>query len=349
MRTTQSSWSARQLPGLVGAMVALAGCGGGGGDANPVPPAPTLVITSSNADAVAHDAATGILALPISLLTPGRLTLAGGQVQRDGSSAWPLVTGRAISATGTSLDGSRKHALTVIGTGDLPCNFGGTLAITINDADSSGNETPGDIETLVYKKCVATATETYDGTMTLNVAQSSPSSATYRVTLSQLSYATPNHSLVLNGTYVGAMSESGSSVTINTMTVDGSVAVAVSTHVPFADTVTMRNGFVVQETYDSSVAAPPGSTVAGQSVTTASGTIESTTAGGAMVISAVANAPITKYSAESYPRSGAVKVTGKTGTLWLNALSATSVRVDLDSNDDGTLEATTGQTWDWAL
>jgi len=33
----------------------------------------------------------------------------------------------------------------------------------------------------------------------------------------------------------------------------------------------------------------------------------------------------------------------------LNVLSSDAVRLDLDANDDGTIESSTTQSWDWLL
>jgi hypothetical protein len=133
----------------------------------------------------------------------------------------------------------------------------------------------------------------------------------------------------------------------NTLTANGPIVVAVTTHLPFTDTVTLQNGFVVRESDDSSVAPPPGATQFGRTVSNAQGRLDSALAGGTVDVSTVVD--ISKYQAEAYPRSGTVQVKGKKGTLMLTALSADSVRLDLDANDDGSIESTATIKWDWLL
>jgi len=44
-----------------------------------------------------------------------------------------------------------------------------------------------------------------------------------------------------------------------------------------------------------------------------------------------------------------LKVAGKAGALSITALSVTSVCVDVDTNDDGAIEATSTPSWEWLL
>jgi hypothetical protein len=315
---------------MVGAIGAgLSACGGGGGDGQPPPP--TLEITAANHDAVSHFAAAGTLALSTALGTAGWNVNAAGRAQ-PAAWAWrPL-----------------KRALTiVVDTGDVPCNFGGTLSLTIDDRDNSGMESAGDVVTMVYKNCKGTASETQNGSVTLTVIESLPTSGSAWVSLAQYSQVTTKHSLTFNGTFRLDGSSPSDVLQNSTLTANGPVVVAVTTHLPFTDTVTLQNGFVVRESEDSSVAPPPGATQFGRTISNAQGRLDSALAGGTVDVSTVAD--ISKYQAEAYPRSGAVQVKGKKGTLMLTALSADSVRLDLDANDDGSIESTTAATWDWLL
>lgn len=109
------------------------------------------------------------------------------------------------------------------------------------------------------------------------------------------------------------------------------------------DTVTLLAGYNVTATYDSG-AVPPGGSVAGLSTLAVNGAISAASLGGTIVIST----PLTikQYDVDAYPREGQVQVRGaNNGLLVLTALSTTTVRVQLDANNDGTFEATKDVPW----
>jgi len=320
----------------------LGGCGGGGDGGLPGPgaTAPTLTITSLNSDAVGHFTAAGVLGLPIAWLSDAKVSLAGSGAASV-AVASPLAFLRQFRAGMANAGGDRKDALEVIDTGDVPCNFGGTVSATINDADNNGVESPGDVETVVFHNCIGSVNETYDGTVMMHVAEVTQDSSRYNVSLAQLSYVTPKHSLTFNGSYIAEVFAMTDSVQNTTYTVNGSVTIALATHVPFNDTVTLKDGFFLREQ------AGYGS---GQNLLSASGRIESTFAGVSVDVST--SSPLTtprSGQAGLYPASGVLKVAGKAGALSITALSVTSVCVDVDTNDDGAIEATSTPSWEWLL
>lgn len=72
-----------------------------------------------------------------------------------------------------------------------------------------------------------------------------------------------------------------------------------------------------------------------------SGTINSSKLGGTVTIST----PTTLRGAGSaYPSSGAIKITGANSSVTLTALGSTSVRVTVDSNNDGLIDSITDTT-----
>jgi hypothetical protein len=117
----------------------------------------------------------------------------------------------------------------------------------------------------------------------------------------------------------------------------------------FTDTVTLKNGFVSEATYEALAAPPPGSATPGRTLSTVTGSLESTVAGGVVEVSTDAGAPITTYDADSYPRSGVVQVRGINSRLLLTGLSTDAVRLDLDANGDGSFESSEVKAWDWLL
>ena len=82
-------------------------------------------------------------------------------------------------------------------------------------------------------------------------------------------------------------------------------------------------------------------------VVTVRGTINSTAAGGAFSVST--DAAIGRLYADPYPHEGQIRVAGDRGTMLVAPQSATQVRIDLDSNDDGTFESSEIEDWDWVL
>jgi hypothetical protein len=296
---------------------------------------PTLTVTAQNSDAVAHSTAAAVLALPIAWLSDAKVALTGGPA--SAGLKGPLAMLRQLRSGIASAD--RKQALQLLSTGDLPCNFGGTVSGTLDDTDNNGAESPGEVETLVFHNCVGSPNETYDGTVTMRVLDVGADSGSYDVTMSQLSYVTPAHSLMFNGMYRADISGLTSPVQNTTYTVNGSVTIKLATHVPFDDTVTLQNGFVLYEQIDYGL---------GQSSLSAAGGIDSASAGGSVGVSTV-SALTTFGQSGLYPTSGELKVVGKAGSLSIKVLSTSSVRIDVDTNDDGASEKSTTPSWEWVL
>jgi hypothetical protein len=122
-----------------------------------------------------------------------------------------------------------------------------------------------------------------------------------------------------------------------TSTASTPVRTALRTHL-FTDTVTLRQGFVEDATYDRGT---------GHTMSTVRGTIDSTAAGGAFSVST--DATIGRLDADPYPHEGQIRVAGDRGTMLIAPQSAAQVRIDLDSNDDGTFESSEIEDWDWLL
>jgi len=343
MTTKATTRSLVQLACAVSLAGGLYGCGGGGGGGgnatgDVVSSSPTLAITSQNSDAVGHFAAVAALGLQMSWGSSNSVSLTGG-LARSAAPGSRFALLQALHARFSNADGSRSQSLQVLESGEVPCsNAGGTMSITIDDADNNGAETPGDVETAVFKNCMLAPNETYDGTMRLDVADVTDASITYNVTLTQFSYGTPNHSLTFNGSYV-AQESLADPVLTTTLTANGAVTIAVATHAPYSDTLTLANGFVVREQMDYG---------ARRAALSVAGRVESASVGGSVDISA-ANLTTSTAAIGMYPDNGVLHVKGKVGALSITALSSASVCLDTDSNDDGLIESSKTQSWDWLL
>jgi hypothetical protein len=361
MTKNRIAWSAVQWGVMAALAGTLAGCGGGGGDAPPPPP--TLVLALANRDTVSHATAAGImsfastssipLAASSSVADRKSLQAAGFLTPSATTSRWVGLMLQSARASAASSTTGRAHPLAVIGPviDSSSCPFGGTTSTTLDDRDNSASLSVGDFATVVFNSCVVALGETLSGTATLAITGGSATSLTAGLTFTAFSDVTAQHSLTLNGSLLFSVSTPSSTVANFRTTANGPVVANVTTHLPFSDTVTLQSGFVTDENYDSSVPPPTGATgtTPGRTITTVQGRMASAAAGGTFDVSTLPGASLTKYSAEDYPRSGAIRVKGNTGTLTLTALSASSVRLDLDTNDDGTPESSVTQSWDWLL
>jgi hypothetical protein len=357
MQSLQLTRSAVQIAIIAALGAGLVGCGGGGGDGSSSAPltVASVDLTSANRDTVAHASAAGILGLsPVETmpLAAGSSAAAGGQAQALGearSSTWlgrvlPLVL-QSARTRARSAGSPQVHALAA--SIEQSCPVSGTVSVTFDDVDLSGGPSPGDVLTIVYRSCKDTSLETLDGTATNTYTQVGSNSMSARMTLTRFSDVAPRHSMTIDGSMLLDFSQPGGTVEVTRVTADGPFVASVSTHLPFADTVTLSSGFVEEVTYDPYFPAPPGGTQTGRGTSTFKGTLRSDAAGGLVEVSSLAGAPLTKYDADAYPRAGVVQVKGKTGSLLLTAVSADSVRLALDANGDGTAESTEVLAWDW--
>jgi hypothetical protein len=322
------------LSALTGAVVVCLGGCGGGDDAPPQPAGPTIDIGLANHQTVAQAVIAGLVGMsptgmmaPLSVGSPGTVGLMSTWLQ-------PLSKRVAIAST------SRQYPKTVYGPYTNACAISGTVTEWDDDRDESGGISVGDVVTLQYNQCQDKAGETSNGSMTMTLTQVSVTpvpSGSVHMALTQMSYVTPRHSMTFSGPMQVDYTNPSPSVETGRVTAIGPVTIAVSTHTGFLDTVTLQSGFVVDDTYDSSL---------GRTVSTASGLLQSVAAGGIVRVSPVAGAPVTKYDNDAYPRAGAVQVSGKNSTLLMTALSATDVQLDVDADGNGSFESGSTMLWD---
>ena len=329
-------------------LVGLGACGGGGGGDTPPPPV-VIDITGANRDSVAHASAATVLSSSPTAAIP----LSSASATPSGALSGRLMTlllhplhYQALTAS------SRERPLAIIGPLVEPCAFSGTVSLTVDDRDNSGATSVGDVLTIVFNQCHDTAADSVNGTTTATYTQISTapvSTIGARLTMSQLAAVTVNHTLTLNGAMLLNYSQPSASVEITRLTADGLVTVAFSTHLPYSDTVTLQSGYTQEDTYDASVAPPPGGMVAGRTTTTLQGRLQSTQAGGFVDVATPPAAPLVTYSADAYPSSGAVQITGRSSALLMTAVSSSQVRLDLDTDNNGSFESTVTVSWDWLL
>jgi hypothetical protein len=261
----------------------LGGCGGGGGDDSSSAPVTgaSIDLTSANRDTVAHASAAGILGLsPVETmpLAAGSSAAAGAQAQAVGearSSTWlgrvlPLVL-QSARTQARSVGSLRVHALAA--SIEQPCPVSGTVSVTFDDVDLSGGPSPGDVLTIVYRGCKHTSLETFDGTVTTTYTQVGSNSMSARMTLNRFADVAPRHSMTISGSMLLDFAQPGGTVEVTRVTADGPFVASVSTHLLFADTVTLSSGFVEEVTYDPYFPPPPGGTETGRATSTFMGTL----------------------------------------------------------------------------
>jgi hypothetical protein len=341
----------------------LAGCGGGGsGGAPAAPPAPTasVVITSSNQDLVARAAANAVLSSSATAaVTP---SANADRVQTASSTPSGLAGARSLSTLllgltrGTLLDRTSGKTSAAAPSDDAVraqailsrtenCAVGGTATFALDDRDGNNQASAGDVLSVTFSQCRTSATEMVNGGLTASftIVQQAPAlSMTASITYSQLTATSSEGSFAINGSFDFTLTRQGSVDTAQLSIGGNGLAAAVATP-SYSDTVTLLAGYSVTATYDSA-ALPPGSSVAGLSTLAVNGAISAASLGGTIVLSTPL--PIRQYDVDPYPREGQVQVRGaNNGLLVLTVLSTTTVRVQLDANNDGTFEATKDVPW----
>lgn len=339
----------------------LAACGGGGSDAGGTS-APLLVITTSNQQAVGRATATASTALVgagggvsgansteggASALSVSR---ASGALPGASLGAVALYLAHALdnsiggqrSALAASRAGGSARALAVAPVTEL-CTLSGSFTLGLVDADNSGSATLGDTLTLTFNHCQDSATESVNGVMSITFSQiSMPSgllSFTGSLAMQSLTVADGTRTAVLNGGLSMDLAQLSSTQTRVGMTVGGSGLSASVTGAGVSESIGFDAGFAlnITETTATTVGSVDSATA------TLNGSFTASTIGGRVQISTTV--PMLQLASENYPRAGVLKVLGNSSALRLTALDATTARIELDANLDGTYESSTDLAW----
>jgi hypothetical protein len=297
------------------ALAAFAACGGGGGGGG----GPDLIdLTAANRDTVAHAAAASLLPLSLSYATP---VLGGagpvGMLWRGPAGA------------------DREHPKALV-SGTAPCDVSGSATVTLNDVNGSGDlDVVGESATVVFNQCQDDAYYVMNGSAVLTAT--AVDSLTFDMTQLSQNAVNGRHGMTIDGSLKLVCAELGPTSVRCTSTATVPVRAAVHTHL-FDDTVILEEGFVEEEIADLAT---------GHLTTSPHGTVTSGKAGGAFSVST--DAAVARLGTDPYPHEGRLRVSGDRGTMLVTPQSATQVRIDLDSNDDGTFESSEIEDWDWVL
>lgn len=342
--------AALAVAGLTGMMT---GCGGGGGDSGGsavVVPTTPVAVTAANQDAVSRTAAAAAqggfanAAVPLSA-GPGRArALAAGSA---GASSRPLTavfTPLVTRALRSPAVMGRAAISAVIDLGSEACLVSGTSRTTLDDRDNSGAATVGDVVSVSFSNCVDVQGEVINGSLSIALTQLATSPALSFVanaTITGLGFSAGSDSVVYDGDMALSYVETTATVTTVNATIGNQLVVRIA-NPTFSDTIAMLAGYRITTVSDSTV-LPPAGTLPGRSTTTTSGQVASVAAGGKVTVSTLA--PVVQYDALDVPSSGQLRAVGTTGSATLTVVTGGQVRIDLDTDGNGSIDET--KTVDW--
>ena len=213
------------------------------------------------------------------------------------------------------------------------CSGGGEVVDTISDNDFNGEFTSGDAVSLSFNNCVEEGV-LFNGifTIALNGLSGDPAAGDY-----SLNVAVTFNNFVISG--VGESGEIDGSLTVSANRSGSIETITVSSSgLSLKDTASGQtltlNGFTVTETYNDT---------AGGYTISVTGTFNDSRVG-----FNVTATTITSLAASGFtdPTSGIIKLTAGDGTsVTLTATGGDSVRLDVDTNGDGTTDSTIITSW----
>lgn len=345
------------------AMMLVTGCGGGGGSSEPPASRSSVTITAANRDTVATAAmnatlGAGLASVAVPLGNADRAAAAAASVTTTrisdavsrlrGSPVIAFALDAAFAPLGSR--GSLKTALAARPQGTItqsqPCAGGGSVTLTLNDADNNQVASSGDSVSIAFSQCRSAAGEQVNGSISVSysMATVTPTRTDVAASMafSNLSAVTPEGSTAVNGSLSLAGSQQGA-VTTAQLSVSGALTVSATTPT-YTDSVTLSGGLTLALIVDEA-AVPPGGGAPGATTVRIDGVISSTRlAGGTIELRTVV--PLREYDADPYPRQGQIVVVGAAGSqLRLTALSTATLRLELDANGDGAYESIVDQPW----
>lgn len=319
----------RRIAACIGAIVAV-GCGGGGGGEGEAPPPPELLqITTQNQAAVAR-----ATAMSFGTLDSFRDILAYSVPAGTQASAAAGLTKHAL---GKGVAAVRPQA---VSSGTQSCPAGGSVTVTFDDRDNSGTPSGGDSLTLVFNDC-RDGTAFMRGNLGVNIASYSVSQITGQFTINQLTVGDETGSAVANGnaSFDFAASTDAAGVLTERLTLTvGAAGLSANLSTPkIQEAVTYAAGFRAQFS-DVWFQNQPGYDEAALY-----GKVSLASIGGKISLNTIS--PMHDSWVEDYPNSGKVTVDGYQSHLHLTATNSTTVRLELDHNDDGAIEVTSEMGW----
>jgi hypothetical protein len=343
----------RTLLALVLGAGFLAACGGGGGSgATPAPAAPLLTINASNQNAVGSasmrgtsamlGAGSGVNAGPASAPPAHAATLSFGSGAGSIRSVAAVIA-RALADSGTrrvalaAASGAPTARAMALQSFDLACSTG-SVRVSAVDADNNSDLSVGDTMTLTFNQCgelEGTATGAISITMTSLSFVSNLLSFGGSMSIQQFAVTDGTHTATLNGAVAMSFAQTSATATLVTMNVAATGLNAVITG-GSSDTISYDPGFAI------SVTSTLVNGIDNTSATISGGLSASSLGRRIMLETPVA---LQQLSTEDFPHTGTLRAVGNASALRMTALSASTVRIELDANLDGTYEASSDVAW----
>jgi hypothetical protein len=319
----------------------LAACGGGGGGVTAITaPVATAALSSTNQDIAAQEASSTAF-LPLF----GAQTLTGAQTT-DESALFKIARAQLDKLPTYLTEAQSNNALIgAVQSQTYNCTSGGSLSVSVSDADNNGVISAGDSATITGNNCVESG-ETISGSLGLvinslsGVYGSTSYSAGITMTFNGLSVASPQYSASMSGSLSLTAVANGVNSLSQTLSTPSLTVSATYAGVTRSRSLT---------TYSATATRSPNTTYGYLDTYTASGVLTST-ALSSQTITFNTTTPFVARPSDDYPSSGVMVITGAANSqLKLTALSNTQVRQELDANGDGTYESSTTVNWNTLL
>lgn len=328
------------LFGAVVATLLLSACGGGGGggdgDNNPLINASEAEITAENSKQVATETMTGVVSdtgLAEDILFD--------VLEQDGEAASLRWLDLAVTAGQDLLSNKRVAASdtvapTAVETITEACGDSGSMTIRVNDADNSRSVSVNDSVSLGYNRCSFLGIGVFDGSISFTFTEFSgdiendipPYTLGAQISFNSLSLAVEGSATgLLNGAINSRISETATEYEVSS-TIDRYTFTIDAVRRQITDGSQQYTISKATGAYRSSYQATYFSDLIG-------GEVEYET-----------TVPF-EGSAQSKPSSGEMVVKGANGAvLTIIAIDSTTVRLELDSDGDGTVERSEDLAWD---
>ena len=315
-------------------MLSLVGACGGGGAATPA--APSALLNSANQHVAAQEAMTVFL-IPVLAVE-----LLGGVLFADESVPFGMARG-PMEQFPTHIARAKTNRVSAGGvqSQSIACPLGGSLTVSVTDADEDGIVSAGDAMTVVGDDCIE-ANGTLKGSWGVAINRvsgalgSSDYSAVIGMTFDRLSVSSTQLKAGVSGDLTLSVTLSGgnaleASVSSASLSVSGSYAGETRTR-------DLSN-------YRATLTRLPHSSDVYQTSYTVAG-ILSSSALSSQSISIETTTPFVQRYTDIYPVSGAMVLNGAGNSrVRLTTLSVVQLKQELDANGDGVYESTSMIDW----
>lgn len=326
--------------GILACALSLTACGGGGGGGTTPPPATSAALTSSNQTTAVEDAvSTAFLPVITSQTIVGAATTDERALYAFANRQWDRLPAYIQDA---------KAAAAVAGamvSETYACTNGGSMQMSVNDADDNGIVSAGDSFTLALSNC-READGTLNGSLGFSFDSltgsygTMPYGATATMSFGNLSVTGSQFTASINGSLTVGFTRSSTyafteSVSTPSLTVAG-------TYGGVTRTRSLTN-------YAASAAGTADATYGHVTTYSVGGTLASTGLGSQVISFSTPTAFVTRGS-DYYPSTGVLLISGASNSsVRVTALSNTQCGIALDANGDGTYEGSSTVNWNTLL